>query len=775
MAPRERSLWWWAGCAAAGAYTVYALRPKRTGAADDTDFAGFLCDPQSLAAAQAAAPRARRGAAPPRDDTNFDSFLRVQPAATAADPTGFDSFLRVAPAAGGGAQSAPAAAPKAVEEIPLERAGVLVMYGTEYGFAKEIADKLVAQLKAPGGGFWPTLVNMADHPGGYPLSKEQAVLMVCSTQGDGVPPTEAREFCDWLTAGGAGPLPDLPYAVLALGDTSYPHFCRCGKQLDAALGGAGGAPLAGRVDVDKEDWGAVDGWLAGVAGALPGLGLRSLSETGLSGAGAAAEGAAAPGRRYSKARPYYARVAAVEGLCTITDKAADKETVRVALDLGDSGLAYAPGDALGIYPTNDAAAVSELLAALGAGGDELVAAPAWHYQEAEGHAAVVAGPSGPALPLRAALARCYDLRSPRGDALLKLLQAAAAAAAGGKAAAANGTTANGIPNGTANGTAANGTANGAAAGKQPSAAAQAARAGELLADKAALESYLAPRHVIDVLRDFPAARVDYQQLLPALRQLQPRLYSISSSPLEAPCSVQATIAVVRYDALGAPRLGVCSTFVGERAQVGDVAPVFISKNPDFRLPPSPATPLIMVGPGTGLAPFRAFILHRLLDAGLDPAALGAGQQQQQQTTTTQQQQQQQQQQQGGGAGGYPFGPMALYFGCRRRDQDYLYGSDLERWAAAGAVELHTAFSRQPGAPKVYVQQRLAESGARVWELLQRGGHFYVCGDASSMAGAVEEALLGIIAEHGGGGRPAAEAYLARLVAEHRYERDVWFG
>lgn len=199
---------------------------------------------------------------------------------------------------------------------------------------------------------------MADHPEGYDLAAEQAALLVCSTQGDGVPPTEAREFCDWLTGGKAGALPKLHYSVLALGDTSYPHFCRCGRTLDAALATAGATALAPRVDIDKEDWPAIDGWLSAVQAALPALGLRSISETGVPGAGAAAgagdssAAAAAKRGRHSKARPYLARVAALESLCAVADKKADKDTVRVEFDLGASGLEYAPGDALGIYPTN---------------------------------------------------------------------------------------------------------------------------------------------------------------------------------------------------------------------------------------------------------------------------------------------------------------------------------------------------------------------------------------------------------------------------------------
>lgn len=199
---------------------------------------------------------------------------------------------------------------------------------------------------------------------------------------------------------------------------------------------------------------------------------------------------------------------------------------------------------------------------------------------------------------------------------------------------------------------------------------------------------------------------------------------------------------------------------------GTLLPVFISKNPDFRLPQNPATPIIMVGPGTGLAPFRSFILQRLLE-----------QQQQQDTAAA-------------AAAGGGCGPMHLFFGCRRRDQDFLYGQQLQQWHEQGALTLHTAFSRED-ASKVYVQQRLREAGAEVWRLLEAGGHFYVCGDAGSMAGAVETALLDIIAQHIGAGKAAAaageqeaaaaaaaqsaaQAYLKQLSDSGRYERDVWF-
>eukprot|EP00879_Flechtneria_rotunda_P027972 GHRR01030041.1.p1 GENE.GHRR01030041.1~~GHRR01030041.1.p1 ORF type:complete len:280 (+),score=100.54 GHRR01030041.1:432-1271(+) len=243
------------------------------------------------------------------------------------------------------------------------------------------------------------------------------------------------------------------------------------------------------------------------------------------------------------------------------------------------------------------------------------------------------------------------------------------------------------------------------------------------------------------------------QLLPLLRPLQPRLYSISSSPLEhipANGGVQATIAVVRYNSLGKARHGVASTQVAERLEVDSYLPVFIFKNPDFRLPADLLTPIIMVGPGTGLAPFRSFILHRII-------------------TALQQQHEAAHQQPG------QIGPMHLFFGCRRHDQDFLYGDQLQQWHNDGVITLHTAFSRETDR-KVYVQQRLREVGDQMWQLLEAGAHFYVCGDAGSMAGVVEATMLDIIQQHQGPDSNAgsAAAYLRQLAASGRYQRDVWF-
>ncbi|KAK9832619.1 hypothetical protein WJX81_004423 [Elliptochloris bilobata] len=597
-------------------------------------------------------------------------------------------------------------------------AAVAVLYGTEYGASREIAEKLCECIKAAGA-YWPRLLDMAEHPDGLDLSNEAALLVICSTQGDGVPPSEARDFCDWLASPAAPCLPSTHFSVCALGDTSYAHYCACGKALDARLAELGGERFAARADVNREDGRAVEAWLDAVCAGLSGVPLAPA-------AAAMAPAPKAKQRRWGKARPYSACVIAVESLCQPQPlRAAEaKDTVRAELDLGDSGLSYAPGDALGIYPSNCPQAVDELLAALGATGDERVPVPAWHYEEPR---TLNARPDGN-MPLREAFLKCYDLRSPKLELLRLLLDHLPHVARNGaRKHAVNGT----------NGRTAASLANGSLKASEPPI--EALRDLEN-AEESIVSAYLEPRHVLDIVLDFAGSRPPVEKVLGALRPLQPRLYSISSSQLEGATRVAVTVAVVRYTSLGRPRIGVTSTYTAERLKVGDTVPVYVHKNPDFRLPVDPALPIVMIGPGTGLAPFRSFMVERMLGTAVAGAALGQA---------------------------------VLYFGCRRADQDFLYGDLLRGWASEGHLTLFTAFSRQQ-ARKVYVQDRVRESGELVWRLLGAGAHVYVCGDAAGMAPAVEEALLDVIERAQGSRRPAAQEFLQRLAAAGRYQRDVWF-
>ena len=249
---------------------------------------------------------------------------------------------------------------------------------------------------------------------------------------------------------------------------------------------------------------------------------------------------------------------------------------------------------------------------------------------------------------------------------------------------------------------------------------------------AKLDSWLAGRNGLDIVEEF-AVRADPAEWLDALVRLTPRQYSISSSPLVSPHEVQLTVSVLRYrTARGIARGGVASTFLADRAQA---APVFVQRSPNFRPPEDSATPMIMVGPGTGIAPFRAFLQERR-------------------------------------AQGHR-GRNWLFFGDQHRDQNFYYRDEVQAMVDDGFLSrLDLAFSRDQSR-RVYVQHKMTERGADLWRWLQDGAHFYVCGDATRMAADVDAALLAIIRKHGSLSAEAANDYKKELVATKRYVRDVY--
>ena len=256
----------------------------------------------------------------------------------------------------------------------------------------------------------------------------------------------------------------------------------------------------------------------------------------------------------------------------------------------------------------------------------------------------------------------------------------------------------------------------------------------LIEDPAQLRTYLAERQIIDIVREHPA-KVDAQVLADALRPLTPRLYSIASSQDEVEDEVHLTIAHVDYEAFGKRHQGGASGFLCERLEEGAEVEVYIEKNDNFRLPENPDTPVIMVGPGTGIAPFRAFMQER--------DAQGAD------------------------------GKNWLFFGNPNFTQDFLYQVEWQGYVKSGLVDKITlAFSRDQK-EKIYVQHRLIENGKDVFEWLEAGAHFYVCGDATHMAKDVEAALLSIIQQHGGKSEDDAKEYLVAMRKAKRYQKDVY--
>lgn len=254
-------------------------------------------------------------------------------------------------------------------------------------------------------------------------------------------------------------------------------------------------------------------------------------------------------------------------------------------------------------------------------------------------------------------------------------------------------------------------------------------------NKALLTEYISGRDLADLLTDFPASQINADALVALTRKLPPRLYSIASSLKAHPESVHLTVAVVRYDAHGRERKGVCSTFLADRLAIGQAAEVYITPNKHFKLPEDPSTPIIMVGPGTGIAPFRAFVQERV--------AIGAS------------------------------GPSWLFFGDQHYLTDFLYQTEWQSYLADGQLSrLDLAFSRdQP--KKVYVQDRMRERSKDLYGWLQEGAVFYVCGDATKMAVDVDKALHDCVAKEAGLDADGAAEYIANLKQQKRYLRDVY--
>ncbi|HEX4585513.1 MAG TPA: sulfite reductase subunit alpha [Burkholderiaceae bacterium] len=252
---------------------------------------------------------------------------------------------------------------------------------------------------------------------------------------------------------------------------------------------------------------------------------------------------------------------------------------------------------------------------------------------------------------------------------------------------------------------------------------------------AALQQYLEGKDVADVLQSFPGVVADAQSLIRLLPPLKPRLYSISSSLAAFPDEVHLTVATVRYERAGRRRGGLASTWFADHLDTGHAVPVFVQRNPRFRLPADPGTPIVMIGPGTGIAPFRAFLHHRR-SRGLT-------------------------------------GRTWLFFGERHAQCDFLYRSELESFLHGQQLSrLDTAFSRDQR-EKIYVQHRMLEAGKELWAWLQDGAHLYVCGDASRMAKDVDAAIRSIIAQHGGRSAAQAQLDLHAWAAAGRYVRDVY--
>ena len=378
---------------------------------------------------------------------------------------------------------------------------------------------------------------------------------------------------------------------------------------------------------------------------------------------------------YDKNNPFPARLIDRRRL---SSPASQKDTQHFSVSLAGSGLTYKCGDSLGVFPTNNPAAVAALLKAAGFTGDEAVTIP-----------------KDPApIALREAWSKRVALNGPTYK-FVQLLHDRATAADQKEALA--------------------------------------ARLAE--ADPEKKKAWLEQREFVDLFAEFPSARPSAQEVVELQRKLMPRLYSISSAPSRYPDEIHLTVAVVRYETNGRPREGVCSSYLADRARMEQPdLPIFVAES-HFGLPADDNVPVIMVGPGTGVAPFRSFVMDR--------ATRGAK------------------------------GPNWLFFGDQRKEHDFLYADEWAAYLASGALtRLDTAFSRDQAA-KVYVQDRMREQATELWKWLQQGAYFYVCGDAKRMAKDVDAALHALVAAQGGMTPEAAGEWVKQLKKDGRYQRDVY--
>lgn len=503
------------------------------------------------------------------------------------------------------------------------------------------------------------------------LKKVQDLLIITSTHGEGEPPENARSFYEFLHSKRAPKLENVRFSVLALGDESYEFFCQTGKDFDKRLEELGGERLYPRVDCDVDFEDPAEQWMSGVVAVLHETSNANASTITVSEKQAAATLLEEKQSVYSKKNPYPAEV--LENI-NLNGRGSNKETRHLVLSLEDSGLTFEPGDSLAILPENDPELVDSLINELG-----------WNPEES-----VQINEEGDIYSLRKALLSKFEITR-----LTKsFIQAAA----------------------------------------------ELFHHEELkkLAEpgnEEKVKAYLDGRDLLDFVRDFPPVQLKPVDFIHILRKLPARQYSIASSLKANPDEVHLTISTVRFQAHGRNRKGVCSSQIAERIQPGDMLPIYVDQNPNFKLPSNPDTPIIMIGPGTGVAPFRAFLQEREAE-GIT-------------------------------------GKSWLFFGDQHFSSDFLYQVEWQKWLKNGVLtKMDVAFSRDQ-AEKVYVQHRMLEKRKEFYQWLEDGAVVYVCGDEKHMARDVHQTILTILEKEGGLTSEQAAVYLDQMRKQKRYQRDVY--
>ena len=553
---------------------------------------------------------------------------------------------------------------------------VAVLYASQTGTAEGLARKLSKELKAAGHS-----VSLNSLEGYVPatLAAETCAFFVVSTYGEGEAPDPAQPFFQQLCVEHFPLLGNLSFAVFALGDSHYEHYCQFGKDLDVKLETLGATRILKRMDSDVEVDAPWSAWKQAVTGRLREFAVPSGSPVAASAASSGADGAisgthvappAPAAQAHSRDNPY---LSTLRDKRPLTHPSSSKLTIHLDFAVDESAIHYEAGDACGVIPGNCPGLVESLLDLLQFSGEEPVEIPK-------------VGP----VSLREALHRHLAITH-----LTRKMVAEYAALA------------------------------------------QCAHLSGLVApgQQAQLEQYLHGRDIVDLLKECPGVLRTPHDVIRFLPRLAPRLYSISSSPAAHPGQVHTTVSVVRFRAHDRDRGGVCSTWLADRVEVGEQLPIYIHPNRKFRLPQDHAAPVIMIGPGTGIAPFRAFLHERRVTGAT--------------------------------------GKNWLFFGERSASTDFLYRDELESMRTGGHLtQLDTAFSRDQE-QKVYVQDLMLRNARQLWSWLEEGAYVYVCGDGARMAKDVDRTLHCIVETQGSLHEEQAATYVQTLRDGRRYQRDVY--
>jgi len=536
---------------------------------------------------------------------------------------------------------------------------VVILYGTQTGNSKKVARLIEERVSSLG--FKCTLIDMNEYQP-KKLAQQKLLFIAVSTYGDGEPPASAESLYNFIFSNRCPQLNQLNYAIIGLGDRSYPLFCKTGIDFDQQLEKLGAKRICERLDldVDYEDQAInhieiikeklTQDYLKGSTTSFPKNTSNGITQNHI----------------YDRKHPFEAEV--IEKI-QLNGRGSDKETWHIELALNNSGLNYKPGDSIGIYPINNPNLVNLVLECTQIDGQTPVE---WNHD---------------LLPFYKVLSSQLELSLIETNFLSYLQKKTNSEVLS-----------------------------------------------SILSDPKQLKSYIYGRDIIDVLKEFPSEWTA-SELTGLLRPIQPRMYSIASSLLSSEDELHVLIGAVRYNSNGRNRLGTTSTWLADSIVMGDKVRIFIEENEYFKLPENSETPLIFIGAGTGIAPFRAFA-HELEENKKG-------------------------------------NPTWLFFGNPHFSTDFLYQTEWQRFIKNKAITtISTAWSRDQE-EKIYVQNKLRENKAELFNWIESGARIYVCGDKNKMAKDVEAALLDIVVSEGGKSQSEAKEYLLNLKKVRRYIEDIY--